>query len=113
MKIQLKHDAKPVKRRPYHLNPIYKEIVQKELNRMLDTKIIVHVKESDWISPMVIQLGEILICVDLQSLNTSYIHDPFPIPFIDKVLENVGGMEVYSFMDGFSRYHQVQIIEED
>jgi hypothetical protein len=80
---------------------------------MLDTRIIVHVEEFDWISPMVIQLGEILICIDLQSLNIACIHDPFPTPFIDKVLENVGGRESYSFMDVFSRYHQVQITEED
>jgi hypothetical protein len=41
------------------------------------------------------------------------VHDPFPTPFTDEVLENVGGREAYSFMDGFSRYHQVQITEED
>jgi hypothetical protein len=29
------------------------------------------------------------------------------------VLENVGGHEAYSFMDGFSGYHKVHIVEED
>jgi hypothetical protein len=29
------------------------------------------------------------------------------------VLENVGGQEVYSFTDGFSGYHQIQIAKED
>jgi hypothetical protein len=33
MKIQLKLDAKLVKRRPYHLNPKYKEKVHKELDQ--------------------------------------------------------------------------------
>jgi hypothetical protein len=55
MKIQLKPDAKSVKRRPYLLNPKYKEKVRKKLDRMLDAGIIVLVKESDWISPMVVQ----------------------------------------------------------
>lgn len=41
------------------------------------------------------------------------IHDTFPTPFIDEILENVGGTKVYSFMDGFLGYHQVKIIEED
>jgi len=40
------------------------------------------------------------------------VHDLFPILFTDKVLENVGGWEAYSFTDGFMGYHQVQIIEE-
>jgi hypothetical protein len=41
------------------------------------------------------------------------VHDPFPSPFIDEVLEQVVGKEAYSFTDGFSRYHKVRIIKED
>ena len=53
------------------------------------------------------------ICVKLHNLNYAYIHDPFPTLFIEKIMENVGGKEVYSFIDGFSGYHKVKIIEED
>ena len=35
--------------------------------------------------------GEIRICVDLRKLNDLSVHDPFPTPFIDEVLDNVGG----------------------
>jgi hypothetical protein len=45
------------------------------------------------------------ICVDLRNLNDSFLHDPFPTPFIDEFLENVGCQEAYSFTDGFSGYH--------
>jgi hypothetical protein len=41
------------------------------------------------------------------------VHDPFPTPFTDEVLEHVVGKECYSFTDGFSEYHQVSIVEED
>jgi hypothetical protein len=77
---------------------------------MLDVGIIVPMEESDWISPMVVQpkkTCDIRICVDLHNLNAACIHDPFPTPFTDEVLENVGGHEAYSFTDGFSGYHQV------
>jgi hypothetical protein len=80
---------------------------------MLDVGIIFPMEEFDWISPMVVQLkktSDIQIYVDLRSLNAAYVHDPFPTPFIDEVLENVGGQEAYSFTDEFSGYHQVQII---
>ena len=50
-------------------------------------------------------LGEVRICVDLKKLNDAFLHDPFPTPFIDEVLENVGGQEMYSLTDGFSGYH--------
>jgi len=41
------------------------------------------------------------------------VHDPFPTPFTDEVLDNLGGQESYSFTDGFSRYHQIKIAPED
>jgi hypothetical protein len=41
------------------------------------------------------------------------VHDPFPTPFIDEVLEQVAGKESYSFTYGFSGYHQVRIVEEE
>ena len=76
---------------------------------MIAAGIIEAVEESEWISPMVIQdkkeKGEIKICVDLRKLNDASVHDPFPTPFTNKVLDNVGGHEVYSFTDGFLKYH--------
>jgi hypothetical protein len=57
--------------------------------------------------------GEIRIYVDLRKLNDASIHDPFPTPFTEEVLDNVGGQEVYSFTDGFSSYHHIRIHEED
>ena len=105
MKITLKPDAKPVKQRPYRLNPKYKAKVHEELDKMLAVGIIQPVKEFDWVSPMVVQekkqKGEIRIYVDLGKLNDAYANDPFPTLFIDEVLENVGGQEAYSFTDGF------------
>ena len=40
MKITLKPDAKPIKQRPYHLNPKYKEKACDELDKMFATDII-------------------------------------------------------------------------
>ena len=84
---------------------------------MLAAGIIEPMEESEWVSPMVVQdkktKGEIRIYVDLRKLNNESIHDPFPTPFIDEVLDNVAGQEVYSFTDGFSGYHQIRIHEED
>ena len=46
MRIPLKPDARPVKKRPYRLNPKYKEKVKIELDRMLEARIIEPVEES-------------------------------------------------------------------
>ena len=83
---------------------------------MLDVGIIETVEESKWISLIVVQdkkaIGEVRICVDLRKLNDACLHNPFPTPFIDEVLESVGGQEVYSFTNGFYVHHHIRIKEE-
>ena len=54
MRIPLMEGAKPVKQRPYRLNPRYKEKVRKELDKMLIAGIIEPIEESEWVSPMVV-----------------------------------------------------------
>jgi hypothetical protein len=54
MKIPLRDNARPIRQRPYRLNPIYKKKVKAKIDRMLNAAIIEPVKESEWISPMVV-----------------------------------------------------------
>jgi hypothetical protein len=100
----------------YRLSPVYKKKVKVEIDRMLEVGIIEPVEESEWIIPMVVQeknQGCIRICVDLRKSNDACLHDHFPTPFINEVLENVGGQEAYSFIDGFSSYHEIKIAPKD
>ena len=72
---------------------------------MVVAGIIEPMEQSDSVSLMVLQekkiKGEIRICVDLRKLNDACVHDPFPTPFSDEILDNVGGQEAHSFIDGF------------
>jgi len=116
MNIPLRPEVRPIKQIPYRLNPKYKKKVKIELDRMLEAGIIEPVEESEWISHIVVQnkkLGEIRIYVDLRKLNDACLHDPFPTPFTNEVLDNVGRHEFYSFTYGFSGYHQIKITKED
>jgi len=54
-----------------------------------------------------------MIYMDLRKLNDACLHDPFPTPFTDEVLENVGGPETYFFIDGFPGYHRIKIVHEE
>jgi hypothetical protein len=47
--------------------------------------------------------------MDFRKLNATTKKDPYPLPFIEEVLNMVVGHEVYSFLDGFSSYHQIMI----
>lgn len=46
MKIPLKLEERPIRQRPYILNPIYKENVKIEIENMLEAGVIEHVEES-------------------------------------------------------------------
>ena len=53
--------------------------------------------------------SEVCICVNLRKLNDACMHDPFPTPFKNEVLESVGLREEYSLTDGFFGYLQIKI----
>jgi hypothetical protein len=98
MNIPMKPDAIPIRQRLYRLNPVYKQKVKGEFDKMLEAGVIEPVEEFEWIIPMVVQekkQGGIRICVDLRNLNDAFLHDPFPTPFTDEFLDNVGHQESY------------------
>jgi hypothetical protein len=57
--------------------------------------------------------GTIRVCTDLYDLNKACLKENFPTPFIYQIVDECAGYEVFSFMDGFSRYNQIQIKPED
>jgi hypothetical protein len=51
--------------------------------------------------------------MDFRDLNKACPKDNFPTPFIDHIVDECTGCEVFSFMDGFSGYNQIQIKPKD
>jgi hypothetical protein len=51
--------------------------------------------------------GTIHVCIDFRDLNKAFPKDNFPTPFIDQILDECAGSEVFSFIDGFSGYNQI------
>jgi hypothetical protein len=68
------------------------------------------------LSPIVIvpkKNGNLKICIDFKKLNVATKKDPFPLPFIDEVMNTIMGYESYSFLDGYLGYHQILIAPKD
>jgi hypothetical protein len=90
--------------------------VRKDLDKLLDVGFIYFIKTTQWLSPLVIvskKNGKLRICVDYWKLNAQTKKDPFPLPFLDSILDLVAGHEMYSFMDGYNGYNQVKMVEKD
>jgi ribonuclease HI len=82
-KISLKPGSKHVKKKSRKFNPILLPIIKKELKRILETKIIVPLRYSEWVSNLVHvrkKNGEIRLCVDFRNLNRCSLKDNYPLP---------------------------------
>jgi hypothetical protein len=95
------------------MNPNYVAIKKQDLEKLLAMRFIILVKEATWFSPSVVvpkKNGKLRICVDFWKLNVATKKGLYPLPFTEEVLGHmVAGHEVYSFLDGISRYHQIMI----
>ena len=90
--------------------------LKEEVDKLLKAGFICPVKTAEWVSPIVVipkKDGRWRICVDFKPLNAVTKKDPYPLPFIDQILDSVAGYERYSVCDGFSGYFQLKLAPED
>ena len=132
--IYMEEEAKSIRQLQRRLNPHMQEVVRAGVLKLLQAGIMYPISDSPWVSPMqvmpkksgitVVQndKGEEVstrltsgwrVCIDYRKLNVVTRNDHFPLPFIDKVLERVSGHHFYCFLDGCSRYFQIEIDVED
>jgi hypothetical protein len=114
--IPLKHGIKPFKQKLRQINPILLPVIEREVKKLLDAKIIVPLRYSEWVAnlvPVRKKNNEIRLCVDFRNLNRSSLKDNYPLPKMDHVLEKVVGANKISMIDGFSGYNQIVVHEDD
>jgi hypothetical protein len=98
------------------MNPNYTQTIKEELDKLLDARFIILVENSEWVLPITITIkknGKLQVCVEYYKLNDCINKDYYPLPFIDDILDEVIGNELYSFGDGYSGYNHIQIAKED
>jgi hypothetical protein len=98
------------------MNPNYATIIKQDINKLSAIGFIQLVKETTWLSSIVVvpkKNGKFKICVDFKKLNATTKKYPYPFPFTNEILNIVARHHVYSFLDGYSRYHHISIALED
>ena len=109
-------DAKPVRQRLRAVNPRKAPAIKTEIEKLLKAGFIYPIPSTEWVSnpvPVDKKQGGIRICTDFHDLNHACTKDNFPTPFIDQILDECVGSDVFSFMDNFFGYNQIQIKPED
>ena len=91
-------------------------VIEKEIKKLFDAKIIVTLRFSKWVAnlvPVRKKSGEIRLCIDFRNLNKVSMKDNYPLPKMDHMLQQVVGDERISMLDGFSGYNQIKVLPED
>jgi hypothetical protein len=89
-RIPLKEGVKPFRQKLRHVNPLLLPVIEKEVKKLLDAKIIVPLRYSEWVAnlvPVQKKSGEIHLCVDFQNLNCVSLKDNYPLPKMDHILQ--------------------------
>jgi hypothetical protein len=69
-----------------------------------------------WVSNIVLVTKNqrtIRLDIDYRDLNKACLKDNYPTPFIDQIIDNCVGSVIFSFMDGFFGYKQIDILPAD
>jgi hypothetical protein len=109
-------DAKSVRQKIHPANPRKSSTIKAEVEKLLKVGFIYPVQFTQWVSnlvPVNKKKGMISVCTDFHDLKKACPNDHFPTPFIDHIVDECAGCEVFSFMDGFSRYNKIQIKPDD
>ena len=108
--------AKPVHQRLHPVHPRKAAAIKAEVEKLLKAGFIYPIPLTDWVSnivPVTKKQGTIRACVDYRDINRACPKDNFSTPFIDQLIDECAGSEMYSFMDGFSGYNQINIAPAD
>ncbi|GKC37196.1 hypothetical protein Tco_1049580 [Tanacetum coccineum] len=130
----MEDEFKPSVQPQIRVNPNIKEVVKKEVIKLLDAGLIYPISDSPWVSPVQVvpnkggmtvvknEKDELIpqrtvtgwrVCIDYRKLNNATRKDHFPLLFIDQMLERLAGHEYYCFLDWFYGYFQILIALED
>jgi hypothetical protein len=114
--IPLIDGTKPFRQKLRQMNPKVTPQVHKELQKMVEARIIKPIRYSSWVSnPVIVRMktSEIRICVDFKNLSEASLKENYPLPNMEYLLQRVIGAEMMSMLDGFSGYNQVLVKDDD
>jgi hypothetical protein len=109
-------DVEPIQQCLHPIHPRKAATIKLEVEKLLKAGFIYPVALTDWVSNLVLidkKQGTIHVCIDYRDINKACPKDNFPTPFIDHIVDDCARSEIFSLMDGFSRYNQINIVPED
>src|SRR3954468_9839273 len=108
--------AKAIVQRRRRQSPEKAEAAEKAVKDLLEANFISEAKYSTWLSNVVLvkkSNGKWRMCVDYTDVNRACPKDAYPLPNIDRLVDNSAGYKLLSFMDAYSGYNQIPMARCD
>ncbi|GAU26329.1 hypothetical protein TSUD_101620 [Trifolium subterraneum] len=108
--------ASAVVQRRRRQSPEKTEAAEKAVKDLLEANFISEAKYTTWLSNIVLvkkSNGKWRMCVDYTDLNRACPKDAYPLPCIDRLIDNSFGFKLLSFLDAYSGYNQITMAVAD
>ena len=114
-RIELVPGAEPPHRAPYRMSPKGLDELKKQL-RELTEKGYIQPSVSPFGAPVLFvpkKDGGVRMCVDYRALNRVTVHNRYPLPRIEDLLDRLQGAKFFTKIDLRSGYHQIRVHPTD
>ena len=104
----MKENENSIKKELRRINPLLLPLIEKEIKKLFEAKIIVSLRFSKWVENLFLvrkKNGGIRLHVDFRNLNKVSLKDNYPLPKMNDILQKVVGSQRMSMLDGFSGYN--------
>lgn len=101
----------PIKQRYYPLSPARQKQLETEVDEMLRLGVI-RPSRSPWPSPVLIVTkkdGTGRFCLDSRKINNVTVRDSYPLPYISRILDKLGGARYVSSIDLSKAFWQIAL----
>jgi hypothetical protein len=113
--ITLQPNASPVKCRPYRYSPKQKNEIERQVDEMLKSGLIIP-SLSPYASPILLvkkKDNSWRFCVDYWKLNNATIKNKFPLPIIDEFLDEIAGAQYFTTIVLALGFYQIKMLPAD
>ena len=106
----------PERQPPRRPSKEHAEAIKNEVAKLKQAGAIKEVFYPQWLANTVMvkkKTGKWYVCVDFTDLNKACPKYPFPMPWVDQLVDVMVGHHRMSFLDAFQGYHQIPLALDD